>query len=140
MRAAPEDFLPLTAGFFERRWGTILSSLLAVFLLGGSVLAALVPGATTSFVGVAGGLLGGVLSAAYLGWSRRKNANPDNLIADRMPSAAELASRAQRFSSPFRDRHNLRKTKSNLSYSFITNDCSVIICALVLRFWQEQTL
>lgn len=70
----------LTAGLFERRWGTILSSLVAVMTLGSFTFSALMPGAGGSWFGLAGGLLGGVLSAAYLGWRRKKVADPADLI------------------------------------------------------------
>lgn len=82
----------LTSGLFERRIGTILSSLAALLVLGLPTLSILLPGgASGSWYGVTGGFLGGVVAAAFLGWRRRKVADPADYLGKRMPSAAELA-------------------------------------------------
>lgn len=83
----------LTSGLFERRLATILSSLAAMAVLGTPVLAAITPGVANSWWGMAGGLLGGVMTAAFLGWRRRRSRNPDpeDYLGDRLPSASELA-------------------------------------------------
>lgn len=83
----------LTAGLFERRWATMLSSLVAMFVIGGWVATSIfVPGSVGSWYGVMGGLLGGVATSAFLGWRRRDEEDPEDLIGDRVPSASELAS------------------------------------------------
>ena len=80
----------LTNGLFERRIGTILSSLVAMAVLGAPVMSAVTPGAGGSWVGIVGGVLGGVLSAAFLGWRRKKKADPEDYLGNRIPSASEL--------------------------------------------------
>lgn len=80
----------LTSGIFERRISTILSSVVAMFLIGSPVLFSLMPGVANSWWGVSGGFFGGVLAAAFLGWRRRKVADPADYLGKRAPSAAEL--------------------------------------------------
>ncbi len=77
----------MTSGIFERRWGSIISSVIAIALLGGLVSSALVPGAVMGYTGVLGGLLGGVASAAFLGKRRKKIADPIDLVGSPMKQA-----------------------------------------------------
>lgn len=73
----------MTSGIFERRWISILSSLAAIALLGGVMFSALaVPGAIAGYAGVAGGALGGVAAAAYLGKRRKKIEDPVDLVGN----------------------------------------------------------
>lgn len=70
----------MSSGIFERRWGSIISSGLAIALLGGLVSSMLVPGVAMGWAGLAGGFLGGVGSAAYLAKRRKKIADPIDLV------------------------------------------------------------
>lgn len=81
----------MTKGLFERRWHTILSSLIAMVLLAIPMLGIFMPGgAAGSWVGCFGGLAGGVVTAAFLGWRRRRDEDPADYLGKKVPSASEL--------------------------------------------------
>ena len=81
----------LTAGIFERRWTTILSSLVAMLFIGGWVLGTIFnPAAAGSWIGLMGGLFGGVLASAFLGWRRKKEPDPEDYLGSQLPSASDL--------------------------------------------------
>ena len=81
----------VTTGFFERRWHSILSSVVAIILFGVPLLTLITTGFMAgSWVGCMGGLLGGVLTAAFLGWRRRKQEDPEDYLGSKVPNAVEM--------------------------------------------------
>lgn len=71
----------LTAGIFERRWPTILSSLAALIVLALPATFAMIPGVAQSWVAMVAGFLGGVISAAFLGSRRKASADPEGYLS-----------------------------------------------------------
>ena len=81
-----------TKGLFERRWHTVLSSLVAIALLAIPLFGILMPGgAAGSWAGCFGGFAGGVVTAAFLGWRRRRHEDPEDYLGGHVPSVSELA-------------------------------------------------
>lgn len=81
----------MTTGFFERRWHAWMTSGAALFLFGLPVLVMMFTGAMAgSWVGCMGGLLGGALTAAFLGWRRRKEEDPEDYLGNKVPNVTEM--------------------------------------------------